>query len=87
MRQGCSLSPVLVNAYIKHTIDEFNETTDEGIKIQGEKITMLRYADDIALRAESKEDLKQALKKMNHTLKNYNMPINENKTKVLVVKQ
>jgi len=44
-----------------------NENTNLGIKINRQKISMLRFADDIALIAESKEDLVQLIKTMDET--------------------
>ena len=40
------------------------EEAQAGIKIAGRNINNLRYADDITLIAESKEELKSLLKKM-----------------------
>lgn len=84
VRQGCSLSPPLFNVYIQKPLDEVYEKINRGIKIQGVRIMMLRYADDIALLAESERELQETLSEMNSILKNYNMKINAKKTKVLV---
>jgi len=54
------------------------------IKIGGMLVQMLRFADDIAVIAENEEDLSNMLKKMNDTLKEYHMKINQRKTKVLI---
>jgi len=43
------------------------ENTNLGIN--GQKISMLRFVDDIALIAESKEDLVQLIKTMDETFK------------------
>ena len=59
---GCLLSPCLFNLYTKHIIR--NARLDElqaGIKVAGRNISNLRYADDTALVAESKEELKSLL--------------------------
>ena len=40
------------------------EETQPGIKIAGRNINNLRYADDTTLMAESKEELKSLLKKV-----------------------
>ena len=44
VRQGCILSPILFNLYTNYMIDEAFEDL-EGIKINGENITNIRYAD------------------------------------------
>ena len=56
------MSPCLFNLYAEYTIQ--NAGLDEaqaGIKIVRRNINNLRYADDITLRAESKEKLKEPL--------------------------
>ena len=57
--QGCILSPCLFNLYAEYI--KRNADLDEaqaGIKIARRNIINLRYADDITLMAESKEELK-----------------------------
>lgn len=85
VRQGCCLSAMLFNCYIQYAMDEVRETMNDwpGIKINGIKIDMIRYTDDIALTAESEDELKQTLERMETILRErYNMKINKNKTKV-----
>ena len=65
VHQGCILSPCLFNLYAEYTMQ--NAGLDEaqaGIKVAGRNINNLRYADDISLMAESKEELKSLLMKM-----------------------
>ena len=62
VRQGCILSPCLVNLYAEYIMQ--NARLDEaqaGIKISGVNINNLRYADDPTLMAESEEELKSLL--------------------------
>ena len=47
------------------------EEAQSGIKIAGRNINNLRYADDITLMAESKEDLKRLLMKVKEEVKNW----------------
>ena len=57
--QGCILSPCLFNLYAEYIMRNTGlEETQAGIKIAGRSINNLRYADDITVRAESKEKLK-----------------------------
>ena len=62
VHQGCILSPCLFNFYAEYI--KRNAKLDEsqaGIKIARRNINNLRYADDITLRAERKEELKELL--------------------------
>ena len=63
--QGCILSPCLFNFYAEYIMR--NAALDEaqaGIKIAGRNINNLRYANDTTLMAESKEELKSLLMKV-----------------------
>ena len=65
VRQGCILSPWLLNLYVEHIMR--NTGLDEaqvGIKIAGRNINNLRYADDTTRMAESEEELKSLLMKV-----------------------
>ena len=50
--------PCLFNLYAEYIINAGLDETQAGIKIAGRNINNLRYADDITLMAESKEELK-----------------------------
>ena len=63
--QGCVLSPCLFNLYAEYIMQ--NPRLDEaqaGIKIAGRNINNLRYVDDTTLMAESEEELKSLLMKV-----------------------
>ena len=63
--QGCILSPCLFNLYAKYIMKNVGlEEAQCGIKIAGENINNLRYADGITLMAESEEKLKSFLMKV-----------------------
>jgi len=49
VRQGYTLSSIIFKAYIQEAIEKIKENTNLGTKINGQKISMLRFADDIAL--------------------------------------
>ena len=65
VRQGCILSPCLLNLYVEYIMQ--NARLDEaqaGTKIAKRNINNLRYADDTTLMVESEEQLKSFLMKV-----------------------
>ena len=66
VRQGCILSPCLFNLYAEYIMRNTGlEEAQDAIKTAGRNINSLRYADDTTLMAESEEELKSLLMKMN----------------------
>ena len=60
--QGCILTSCLFNLYAEHIMRNARRSESQaGIKIAGRNINNLRYANDITLMAESKEELKSFL--------------------------
>ena len=57
LKQGCSLSSVLFNLYIDGLIQGITDL-NVGIEIDGQKIGILAYADDVVLLAETESDLR-----------------------------
>ena len=79
MRQGCNLSPLLFNIYIEQAINECKEYCPE-IKVNGMRIQMLRFADNIAIIAQDEINLKRALESLDDILKSkYTTKINRKK--------
>ena len=75
---------MIFNLYIEEAMKEFKDKIDTGIEIQGQKIAMLRFADDIGLLGSNKKELEDALKGINQILiEEIKLKINKNKTKVL----
>ena len=66
VRQGCILSPCLLNLYAEYIMrrNAGLEETQAGIKIAGRNINNLRYADDTTLMEESEEELTSLLMKV-----------------------
>jgi hypothetical protein len=58
VRQRYILSPYLFNLYSEYILRRVGFEDDKGIKVGGETINNLRYADDTTILAEDKEDLK-----------------------------
>ena len=83
--QGCILSPCLFNLYTECI--RRNAGLDEaqaGIKIAGRNINNLRCADDTTLMAESKEELKSLLVKLEEESEKAALKPNIQKTKILI---
>ena len=59
------------------------EEAQAGIKIAGRNINNLRYADDTTLMAESKEDLKSLLMKVQEESEKVGLKFNIQKTKIM----
>ena len=84
VRQGCTLSPCLLNLYAEYILE--NARLDEsqaGIKIVRRNINNLRCADDTTIMAESKEELKSLLMKVKEESEKAGLILNIKKTKVM----
>ena len=87
VHQGCILSPCLFNLYNLYA--EYimrNARLDEahsGTKIAGRNINNLRYADDTTLMAESEEELKSLLMKVEEESEKVGLKLNIQKTKIM----
>ena len=83
-RQGCVLSPCLLNLYAEYIMRNAGlEETQAGIKIDGRNTNNLRYADDITLMAESEEELKSLLMKVKVKSEKGVLKLNIQKTKIM----
>ncbi|VEN57771.1 unnamed protein product [Callosobruchus maculatus] len=85
VRQGCVLSPMLFNLYSEAIFEEATKDTSDGIKINGETLNNLRYADDTAIIADSPEALQRLLNQLTAVGDRYGLKINTTKTKILII--
>ena len=82
--QGCILSPCLFNLYAEYIMMNAElEEAQVGIKTAGRNINNIRYADDITLMAESKEELKSLLMKVKEESEKVGLKLNIQKTKIM----
>ena len=84
VHQGCIFPHYLFNLYAECIMQ--NTRLDEsqaGIKIAQRNINNLRYAYDITLMAESKEELKSLLMKVKEESENVGLKLNIQKTKIM----
>src|SRR5574341_1323444 len=84
VRQGCILSPCLFNLYAEYIMRNAGlKETQAGIKIAGRNINNLRYADDTILMAESEEELKSLLMKVNVESEKVGLKLSIQNTKIM----
>ena len=83
-KKDCILSPCLFNLYAEYIV--WNARLDEtraGINISGRNINNLKYADDTTLMAESEEELKSLLMKVEEESEKVSVKLNIQKTKIM----
>ena len=84
VHQGCILSPWLFNLYAEYIMRNAGlEEAQAGIKIARKNINNLRYADDTTLMAESEEELKNLLMKVNEESEKTGLKLNIQKSKIM----
>ena len=77
------MSPFLFNFYAEYIMRNAGlDEAQDGIKIAGWSINNLIYADDNIFMAESKEELKNLLKKMKEDSEKAGLKLNIQKTKI-----
>ena len=77
VHQGCIMSLCLFNLYAECIIRNAGlEEAQAGIKIAGRNINKIRYADDTTLIAESDEELKSLLMKVNKESEKVGLKLN-----------
>ena len=78
------LSPCLFNFYAEYIMQKAGlDEAQAGIKIARRNINHLRYAEDITLMAESEEELKSLLMKVQEESEKVGLKLNIQKTKVM----
>ena len=80
VRQGCIISPLLFNLYSEFMIRDAMQGV-EGIRINEQNITDVRYADDAVLVADKRKKMQNMLNRLKQTCTEYGMEINVKKLK------
>ena len=84
VRQSCVSLPCLFNLYTEYiTGNAMLDKAQVGIKIAGRDISNLRYADDATPMAESEEELKSLLMKVEEESEKAGLNLNIQKTKIM----
>ena len=81
VKQGDTISPKLFMACLEMVMRDID--WDGGVKINGERLTHLRFTDDIALIAESTEELQTMLNELDTRGSAVGLKINRAKTKYM----
>src|SRR6478672_9272728 len=79
------LSPLLFSIYAEMMMKEALENVEERIRVGGELIKDVKYADDQGMVANTEAGLQSLMESLNTTAKHYDMKINIKKTKAMVV--
>jgi hypothetical protein len=66
VRQGCPLSPALLNVYINEVINDWNQIYTKGINVQNNnKLNTILFADDQVIIANSEDNLQRGVLTLN----------------------
>jgi len=80
--QGCVLSPLLFNIFLEVVMALALDDSHAGAMVNGEIISNLRFADDIAAMAETVQELQHSIDSISKVSKRMGMRINADKTEV-----
>ena len=83
VRQGDTISPKLFTATLESIFRRLN-WENMGVKIDGEFLSNLRFADDIFLCTETPQELQQMLQELSDESRRMGLKMNITKTKVMV---
>ena len=84
VRQGDTISPKLFTATLESIFRRLN-WENKGVKIDGEFLSNLRFADDIFLCTETPQERQQMLHELSDESRRMGLKMNIAKTKVMVV--
>jgi sorting nexin-29 len=83
VKQGDTLSPLLFNIFINGIVERV-KSRGGGARVGDQKISILLFADNMVLLAESEEELKDLMAAVEEYCKEWHLEVNVDKTKVMV---
>ena len=75
MRQGCVMSPWLIDLYMDHVVREVKERFSGDVKLEERNVQFLLFADDLMLVAEKEEDVERNLQILDNVIAKWQMKI------------
>ena len=85
VKQGCVLSPLIFALFMEELTTRV-KALDVGVNIRGSKLSILLFADDVILVAESEEDLKKMLVTVGEFEKETYIRFSKEKSQIKIVK-
>lgn len=80
VKQGCLLSPLLFSFFL----NDLSDCMKGGITIQGTKINMLAYADDIVIFSTDRLELQAMIRSFENYCQTWNLVVNLSKSQIVV---
>jgi group II intron reverse transcriptase/maturase len=77
--QGGVISPLLANLYLHHALDKWMDETNPHNPFE-------RYADDIVIHCQSKEEAERLLAQLSNRMQQYSLELHPEKTKIVYCK-
>ena len=85
LRQGCNLSPQLFHIYINDLPQLLKEVNCDSVILNGTKINMLAYADDMLLLSKTESGLNKSLQVLEVYCNKWQLVINKTKTEIMIL--
>lgn len=82
VKQGCPLSPGLFNLLTADLEEETRKGGWGGVRLKGEKVYTLAYADDVVL-AEEEEDMRAMMSRLKRYVREKGLEVNVGESKVM----